>query len=408
MDTTTLIYANALLFALCAGVMLANAKSVGGMRGAVWFAGANLCRGAAILLFEVSWLGLGPGRLSRVIGIFLALLGVLLLHQSFAELLERKAILFKLQCWLVAVMTAVLICLAFSSSRLFLLTSAIFRIFQGFQYALVATLVFRSCNGETGSVGWLTGLALASYAIVLFLSAVMNANPQWSSFFAELARSTPFGLMACLLTTAATAFGFLSLSTAKLRLELLWRAQMDDLTGLLNRWALKRMALKEIQRCRRGDSSLALITMDLDGLKTINDTRGHGCGDVVLQAVAGVLQETVRVHDSTARMGGDEFCVLLPNTSIEEACYVAERLRDEIASLVIRYRGETVQMCASLGVASSDVSGLEWQSLADDSDAALYRAKREGRNRVIVAKRGGLSGEAPCRFNEEKSVSGMN
>jgi diguanylate cyclase (GGDEF)-like protein len=130
---------------------------------------------------------------------------------------------------------------------------------------------------------------------------------------------------------------------------------------------------------------MALVTMDLDGLKIVNDTKGHSCGDVVLQAVGGILQETVRSHDSVARMGGDEFCVLLPESTLEEAVMVAERLREEISDLVIRYRGETVQTRASLGVASSDISGLHWQNLVDDSDAALYQAKRHGKNKVIAA-----------------------
>jgi len=175
------------------------------------------------------------------------------------------------------------------------------------------------------------------------------------------------------------------MTTAKMRVELLWRAQVDELTGLLNRWALKRVAMREIQRCRRMNGALAVVMMDLDGLKAINDTKGHSCGDVILQAVAGVLQETVRSHDSVARMGGDEFCVLLPQTSLAEAVTVAERLREEMEGLVIRYRGETVSTRASLGVASSEVSGLVWQSLMDHSDSALYRAKREGKNRVLVA-----------------------
>jgi diguanylate cyclase (GGDEF)-like protein len=84
-------------------------------------------------------------------------------------------------------------------------------------------------------------------------------------------------------------------------------------------------------------------------------------------------------------MGGDEFCVLLPESSMEEAMHVAERLREEISDLVIRYRGETVRTRASLGVASSDISGLQWQTLMDDSDAALYQAKRKGKDRVIAA-----------------------
>jgi len=129
-----------------------------------------------------------------------------------------------------------------------------------------------------------------------------------------------------------------------------------------------------------------VVMIDLDGLKLVNDTTGHSCGDVVLQAVAGVLQESVREQDAVARMGGDEYCVLLPGTSLDEALSVAERIREEVDNLVVNYRGETVRTGASLGVASSEVCGLAWQNLMDYSDAALYRAKREGKNRVVAAR----------------------
>ena len=255
----------------------------------------------------------------------------------------------------------------------------------GVLYTLAAVLVFRFSDEEVGPVAWLTSLTLFFYALVFYGRATARLNPQWIGHLAEFVRGPSGWLMVCLVTTAATAFGFMSLSTARMRVELLWRAQIDDLTGLLNRWALKRTALREIQRCRRASLSVALVTMDLDGLKVVNDTKGHSCGDVVLQAVGGILQETVRSRDSVARMGGDEFCVLLPESSLEEAMHVAERLREEIADLVIRYRGETVQTRASLGVASSDISGLHWQNLVDDSDAALYQAKRHGKNKVVAA-----------------------
>jgi diguanylate cyclase (GGDEF)-like protein len=203
-----------------------------------------------------------------------------------------------------------------------------------------------------------------------------------------------------LLTNGVIAFGYMFLAAAKLRLELLWRAQVDELTGLLNRWALKRSTMREIQRCRRTKGALALVMMDLDGLKAVNDASGHGCGDVLLQAVGSVLQETVRAQDTVARMGGDEFCILLPDTELNEAVAVAERLREEVQELVIRYRGETVQVMASLGVASSTHCGLTWQGLLDHSDAALYRAKREGKNRVMVA--GGAGDLGPALVRERR------
>jgi len=185
--------------------------------------------------------------------------------------------------------------------------------------------------------------------------------------------------------SAATAFGFMSLSTARLRVELLWRAQVDELTGLLNRWALKRMAMQEIARGRRSGQSLAVVMIDLDGMKLVNDSHGHTCGDVLLQAVASVLQEALRDQDSVARMGGDEFCVLLPDTAIGDALTVAERLRRDIDELEVNYRGSTVRTTASLGVTSSNVCGLSWQALLDSSDEVLYQAKHLGKNRIVGA-----------------------
>ncbi|HTH52448.1 MAG TPA: GGDEF domain-containing protein [Edaphobacter sp.] len=384
MDTTTLVVANVLLFALCAGVILVNARTVGGMPSAVWFAGANLFRGASILLIGMSWLHLEPARFTYAMSGLLAMGGVLMLHQSFAELLEQRPILRGVQYGLAAGMAAVLLYSMAISTRSFIVPASL-SLILGLQYKLVAALVFRFSDDETGPVGWLTSLALITLAITFILRGVAIADPGWHGRFAQLVRDGPLWLLGCLLTTAATAFGFMSLSTAKLRVELQWRAQVDDLTGLLNRWAMKSMALREIQRSRRGRSSLAVVIMDLDGLKTVNDTKGHSCGDVVLQTVAGVLQETVRACDSVARLGGDEFCILLPDSSLQEAIGVAERLRSEVEELIIRYRGETVKTRASLGVASSDFSGLDWQRLIDDSDAALYRAKREGKNRVYAS-----------------------
>ncbi len=384
MDTTTLVLANVLLFALCTTVVLINTRIVGGMRSALWFAGANLCRGVSMLLVGVDWLHLEPSRFSEMASALLSMFGVVLLHRAFAEMLERRPILQGIQLGLLGATTIISLYLMIFPSTLTLPSSLLFGSLA-IQYGLISFLVGRFSTEDVGPVGWLTSLILGLYTAIFLVRLVYSLEMRWPGDPATSSGLAHLWLTACLMTTAATTFGFMSMSTARLRMELMWRAQVDDLTGLLNRWALKRMALKEIQRCRRNNSSLAVVMMDLDGLKLVNDTKGHSCGDVVLQAVAGILQETIRMDDSVARMGGDEFCVLLPETSMQEALVVAERLRAEIEDLVVRYRGETVGTRASLGVASSDLSGLDWQNLVDDSDAALYRAKREGKNRVIAA-----------------------
>lgn len=389
MDTTTLVLANGLLFALYAGVMLVNARIVGGTRGAMWFAGANLLRGASMLLVGVEWLDIAPARYAAAVSAMFAVVGALMLHQAFADLLERGELMRGVQIALVGVMAVGSTLLILFPSTEFLLGVVLCGVL-GIQFAVAALLVFRFSGEEVGPAGWLTGLALMVYAASLLLRAVLSTRFGVKTLNIS-APIIPIWLMTCIVTSAATAFGFMSLSTAKLRVELLWHAQVDELTGLLNRWALKRMVMREIERCRRTNSSVAVVMIDLDGLKLVNDRTGHSAGDVMLQAVAGVLQETVREQDSVARMGGDEFCVLLPETALDAALHVAERLREEIQGLVVNYRGQTVRTGASLGVASSDVCGLGWQLLMDSSDAALYRAKREGRNRVVAAQKEGRS-----------------
>ena len=384
MDTRTLIVMNVMFFALYAGVMLVNARIIGGSRGAMWFAGSNLSRGGALLLWAVVGWRLVPLRVTEALSGLLAVAGLMMLHRSFAELLERGPLLRWVQYALLGAMTAATIYLLWrppDGPVLMVLVCAIL----GVQGAVIASVVFRFSGEDVGLAGWLTGAALALYAGINLMQAMVTLRYNTPDYPRAAAAMERVWLVGCLLTNGAVAFGYMFLSAAKVRVELQWRAQVDELTGLLNRWALKRVAMREIQRCRRAKGALAVVTMDLDGLKGVNDECGHGCGDVVLQSVAGVLQETVRGHDSVARMGGDEFCVLLPNTDLAEAVAVAERLREEVDGLVIRYQGETVRIRASLGVASSEQCGLAWQRLMDHSDAALYQAKRDGRNQVVVA-----------------------
>jgi diguanylate cyclase (GGDEF)-like protein len=384
MDTLTLILINAMLCALYAGVTLANARIFGGQRGARWFAWSNISRGGATLLSLLIQSPRVPLRLVEALTPLLAVAGLMMLHWSFVEMLERGPLLRKMQYWLLGAMAAATVYVLIWPPDAPVMTGLMCLVL-GVQALMTASVVFRFSGEDVGLAGWMTGGALSVYAATLLVRALVTLEyktPQYAETAEQVSR---IWMVAMLLSNGVIAFGYMFLAAAKLRLELLWRAQVDELTGLLNRWALKRVTMREIQRCTRAKSALALVMMDLDGLKIVNDTSGHGCGDVVLQAVGGVLLETVRAQDSVARMGGDEFCILLPETDLSEALTVAERLRIEVEDLVIRYRGETVRVMASLGVASSEQCGLTWQGLMDYSDSALYRAKREGKNRVVVA-----------------------
>jgi diguanylate cyclase (GGDEF)-like protein len=349
------------------------------------FAASNLCRGVAMLVVGVAWLRVAPYGLSQALITVLAVVALMLLHQSFAELLESKF----MKRWVQAALLVTAVVAAMS----LMLYRSIAPVTEGLLYAtlgtqliIIAAVVFRFSGEQMGMAGWMTGLALLGYAAIQFMRSTVMMRYGTPLYESESRVMNRIWLVGCLLSSGIVAFGYMALSTAKLRIELLWRAQVDELTGLLNRWALKRVAMQEIHRCRRTGRALAVLMMDLDGLKEVNDSAGHGCGDVVLQSVAGVLQEAVRAQDAVGRIGGDEFCILLSETSQREALAVAERLRSEVEGLVIRYRGATVRVQASLGVTSSELSGLMWQTLVDHSDSALYRAKREGKNRVRIAE----------------------
>ncbi len=152
----------------------------------------------------------------------------------------------------------------------------------------------------------------------------------------------------------------------------------DQLTGLYNRRHLEHALATECERARRHGHPVSLLLLDIDHFKRYNDTHGHLAGDAVLRQVGQLLRETVRAGDCAARYGGEEFIVILPNTGVDGAVDLAERLRDRLRSE--NFDGGTVT--ASVGVTQSPSKGFTPESLVAAADEALYRAKREGRDRV--------------------------
>lgn len=161
-------------------------------------------------------------------------------------------------------------------------------------------------------------------------------------------------------------------------------ARTDELTGLANRRAFFDAASHEIQRAVRYAAPLALVLTDLDYFKSINDNYGHHVGDAVLRDFAQILTASIREVDLAGRWGGEEFVVLMADTTLEEAVQVAERMRLAVAGTQVQVEGRSFGYTASFGVTafSADVRTLE--ALLSRADAALYRAKENGRNRVEV------------------------
>jgi diguanylate cyclase (GGDEF)-like protein len=175
-----------------------------------------------------------------------------------------------------------------------------------------------------------------------------------------------------------------SIENASLHETVERQAVTDELTGLANVRAFTSILDRELERSRRFETPLGLLMMDLDDFKLVNDTYGHQQGDEVLAQVAGVLRDHSRELDTPARYGGEEMAVVLPQTGVEGAEMLAERIREAVEALrVPRVRGGGVlSVTASFGVASVPDVAADRDSLIAAADAALYRAKRGGKNRV--------------------------
>jgi diguanylate cyclase (GGDEF)-like protein len=166
------------------------------------------------------------------------------------------------------------------------------------------------------------------------------------------------------------------------------KAMIDGLTGLWNRNYLDVHLVIQLAAARRSGNPLSCIMADADCFKSINDTYGHAFGDDAIRMIATVFTQCCRTEDIVCRYGGEEFTILLPNTTIEGAAELAERLRVGVGKHKLMYRDAPVGVTCSFGVAN--LRGQFPPSLLDLADSALYRAKHSGRNRVEIAD------ELPC------------
>jgi len=164
-------------------------------------------------------------------------------------------------------------------------------------------------------------------------------------------------------------------------------ARTDELTGMKNRRAFFEMAGLAFEQAKRYGRPVSVIMLDADRFKGINDMRGHAAGDEVIKALGEVIKKTVRATDVAGRLGGEEFAILLTETTIDEAAVMAERLRKNISEISVQYAGSTITFTSSFGVAWRDDECGSLDVLIAQADEALYKAKEGGRNRVACHRR---------------------
>src|SRR6185503_7510377 len=207
-------------------------------------------------------------------------------------------------------------------------------------------------------------------------------------------------------------YGYLAVSTTVvfvvvggilgLREDRLWaRSTTDPATCLSNRRHFEESVSREIAYSAHSGSPLALLLIDVDGLKPINDERGHDAGDAALQLVAESLRQTCRSRDLAARWGGDEFVVLAPRTNGEQALILATRIRATLTSLASAQAGALPAVSVSIGISDLErAGGLREDVLFVSADRALYQAKQSGRDRVLLARRRPVRNTRPATLVE--------
>jgi diguanylate cyclase (GGDEF)-like protein len=163
-------------------------------------------------------------------------------------------------------------------------------------------------------------------------------------------------------------------------------AAVDPLTGLYNRRQFESLARAELGRSQRYMRPCSFLMIDIDHFKQVNDTFGHEMGDWVLKTVATILATARREADVVARFGGEEFVIMLPETTPEAAAMVAERIRSMVAANSMAIEDATLNVTISAGVGEVTASSASIEAVLRDADRALYEAKQTGRNRVCVAK----------------------
>jgi diguanylate cyclase (GGDEF)-like protein len=197
---------------------------------------------------------------------------------------------------------------------------------------------------------------------------------------------TALGFFPAVLLVQGFALSFLMMQRE--RGEALARTQAitDPLTSCLNRRALEERVRSELAYKARVRRPFAVLVVDLDHFKKINDQHGHAAGDTVLIHSASVLRTLVRPSDVVARYGGEEFCLLLRDTNVDAAAVVAERVRGALRDQRVLVEGGALSVTASIGVAAASVDDTEsWESLFRRADEALYRAKGAGRDRIELS-----------------------
>lgn len=295
---------------------------------------------------------------------------------GFLDLRQHAPALHRLVRWMsLSGMLSIFLLVALQRQEEALLFAFVFIL--PFSFVMVGLGIAAIRHGQVSARYFLAAVLTAEAGLATTALAVWFGLP-----YSPLAyHAAGWGVVAeGILLALALAYRMRQNQNARRRAEYL--ARIDPLTGLLNRRAFLELAGPVWSTARRSQRPLAAMMVDIDFFKAINDTHGHAMGDRVLEAVSHLLAEVCRSGDITARWGGEEFAILLPESSAAQAAQLAERLRVKIANLRLGSPRKPIRLSASFGIAERSGEHESLDHLIHDADEWLYRAKESGRNRV--------------------------
>ncbi|OSI28014.1 GGDEF domain-containing protein [Bradyrhizobium canariense] len=255
---------------------------------------------------------------------------------------------------------------------------------QAVPLVLALRLLLSPPEGRVSPGARLSGIVILAIIAILVVRTVGNLL---GGDFSANAGGQAHGVMVLglLFLSMTLNFGFLLMAMDSLRNEVADLALLDDLTGVANRRHLLQRLSEECARSERSSEPFSLLVIDLDGFKTINDTHGHAAGDACLQHFTLMAQTRLRPGDMLARTGGDEFCVVLPSSTLREAAAIARRVLEVCRQDAVTCTGVDIPIAISIGVAQWDRGvGQFPDRLIAHADHALYAAKKNGKNDFAV------------------------
>ena len=251
-------------------------------------------------------------------------------------------------------------------------------------YLVCARLTFSRDEGIVGNLFWIT----SSLYLLMALLMLGRAASAWRVDIDVFNSFTTWPVNAYTFMLGAVSQFFISslfvlMLSYKLNQNLESIATIDSLTGMLNRRGLEDSALKMQHICKRINLSMAVLLIDIDHFKKVNDEYGHLAGDDTLRHLSTVIADILRSSDVLGRYGGEEFCVFLPNTTESDAIGLAERIRAGVEASTLQSNRHSIKATISIGVADSVRAGYDFKGLVAAADSALYAAKNSGRNKVM-------------------------